>query len=177
MANRNGNDAARSRGERQSGGPDPSGNAGGSAAPGSLGDAGQGPSTTGGLASGYSSHSGNGGTGGDILKQKGSGYSPGADSREGAYENEADPLAREGVTGGAAGQEPSARALDRVPMSGREEEEYASRGAAVTSGQDATGDAGATRGGPRRTAGGDGSNDAPARSGATPARPPSRRGS
>jgi len=157
MANRNGNDAAQSRGDRQSGGSDESRKAGGSPAPGSLGDPGQGPSTTGGLASGYSSHSGNGGTGGDVLKQKGSGFSPGADSREGAYENEADPLAREGVAGGAAGEEPTARALDQVPMSGREEEDYASRGAAVTSGQNATGDAGATRGGPRRLGGGNGS--------------------
>jgi len=156
MANRNGNDAAQSRGDRQSAGSDSSGKAGGSAPPGSLGDAAQGPSTTGGLASGYSSHSGNGGTCGDVLQQKGSGFSPGADSREGAYENEADPLAREGVAGGAAGREPTARALDQVPMSGREEEEYASRGAAVTSGQDATADAGATRGGPRRVSGGDG---------------------
>jgi hypothetical protein len=154
MANRNGNDAAQSRGDRQSDGSGAAVKTGGSAPPGSLGDAGQGPSTTGGLASGYSSHSGNGGTGGDVLKQKGSGFSPGADSREGAYENEADPLAREGVAGGAAGQEPTARTLDQVPMSGREEEEYASRGAAVTSGQDATGDAGATRGGPRRAPGG-----------------------
>jgi hypothetical protein len=154
MANRNGNDAAQSRRDAQSGGSDQSRKPGGPASPGSLGDAGQGPSTTGGLASGYSSHSGNGGTGGDVLKQKGSGFSPGADSREGAYENEADPLAREGVTAGAAGEEPTARALDQVPMSGREEEEYASRGAAVTSGQDATGDAGATRGGPRRVGGG-----------------------
>jgi len=160
MANRNGNDAAPARGERQTG-SDASGNAGGSAKPGSLGDAGQGPSSTGGLASGYSSHSGNGGTAGDVLQQKGSGFSPGADSREGAHANEADPLAREGVAGGAAGQEPTARALDRVPMSGREEEEYASRGGAVTSGQDATGDPGATRAGPRRTPdgkGGGGSN-------------------
>jgi hypothetical protein len=142
MANRNGRDSAPSGDDRQTGGSNSSGNERDTPAAGSLGDAGQGPSTTGGLASGYSSHSGNGGTGGDVLQQKGSGFSPGADSRKGAYENDADPLAREGVAGGAAGMEPSARALDRTPMSGREEEEYASRGAAVTSGQDATGDAG-----------------------------------
>jgi len=123
MANPKGSDKASSRDERRSGGSNSSADAG-TATAGSLGDAGQGPSTTGGLASGYSSRSANGGTGGDVLKQKGSGYSPGTDSREGAYENEADPLAREGVTGGAAGMEPSARALDQVPMSGREEEAY-----------------------------------------------------
>jgi hypothetical protein len=153
MANRDGSDNASSRDNRQSGGSNSSRDGRGAATAGSLGDAGQGPSTTGGLASGYSSRSANGGTGGDVLKQKGSGYSPGADSREGAYENEADPLAREGVAGGAAGVEPSARALDQVPMSGREEEQYATRGAAVTSGQDATGDAGDTSAdGPHRRA-------------------------
>ena len=142
MANRNGKDTTQPREHRQAGDASTAGSQRDPATPGSLGDAGQGPSTTGGLASGYSSHSGNGGTAGDVLGQKGSGFSPGADSRAGAYANEADPLAREGVAGGAAGMEPTAQALDRVPMSGREEEEYASRAAGVTSGQDTTGDAG-----------------------------------
>ena len=103
--------------------------------PGVPDGAAEGPSTTGGLASGYSSRSSNGGTGGDVLKQRGSGFSPGADSRNGAAAQDTDPLAREGVAGGAAGMEPTAHALDTAPDS-----DSATRGAAVTSGQDATGD-------------------------------------
>ena len=38
-----------------------------------------------------------------MLNQRGSGYSPGAESRDGASENESDELAKEGVTAGAAG--------------------------------------------------------------------------
>jgi hypothetical protein len=67
------------------------------------GDAAEGPATRGTLSSGYSSRSSTGGTGGGVLEQRGSGYSPGADSRKGAYQNESDALASEGVTAGAAG--------------------------------------------------------------------------
>ena len=69
-----------------------------------LGDPGEGPSSADGtLASGYSSGSASGGTPGGVLQQRGSGYSPGADSRIGAHPNEGGDLAHEGVTAGAAG--------------------------------------------------------------------------
>ena len=66
-------------------------------------EAGRGPSTDGTLSAGYSSRSSNGGTAGDVLRDRGSGYSPGADSRAGARPSETDELASEGVTAGAAG--------------------------------------------------------------------------
>ena len=101
------------------------------------GDAAEGPATRGTLSSGYSSCSATGGTGGGVLQQRGTGYSPGADSREGAYENEADPLGSEGVTAGAAGI-----AEDRhgkpagEPADAEKNDEYAQRpdGAAAVTG-------------------------------------------
>src|SRR3954447_18996808 len=78
-------------------------NTGGNEPGASTGDAGEGPSTSGTLSSGYSSRSSVGGTGGGVLNQRGSGYSPGAQSRAGAHENDSDELAREGVGAGAAG--------------------------------------------------------------------------
>jgi hypothetical protein len=67
------------------------------------GAAAEGPATRGTLASGYSGRSSVNGTPGDVLKQRGSGSSPGADSRAGGYEVETDPLARDGVAAGASG--------------------------------------------------------------------------
>ena len=68
---------------------------------------GQGPATHGTLASGYSSRSSTGGTGGDVLQQRGSGFSPGDASRIGATPNDGDPLARESDAAGAAGMGPA----------------------------------------------------------------------
>ena len=76
------------------------------------GDPGQGPGTQGTLSSGYSSRSSTGGTGGGVLTQRGSGYSPGAQSRVGASDSESDDLTREGVAAGAAGMGESTPPLD-----------------------------------------------------------------
>jgi hypothetical protein len=72
-----------------------------------MGDAGEGPATSGTLSSGYSSRSSTGGTAGGVLNQRGSGYSPGADSTRGAKDNESGTLAREGVAAGASGMGPA----------------------------------------------------------------------
>ena len=100
-----------------------------------LGDPGEGPSTDGGLASGYSSRSSNGGTGGDVLRSRGSGYSPGDDSRVGAKANETDDLTREGVAAGAAGvgPDPAATSAQRGndPTEGTEDYDASEGGRAV----------------------------------------------
>ena len=101
------------------------------------GDPGEGPATHGTLASGYSSRSSSGGTGGDVLQQRGSGYSPGAASRVGASPNDADPLAREGDAAGAAGMGPDDSTPARPERRGRVEdtEDYdASDGARAVGG-------------------------------------------
>jgi hypothetical protein len=99
------------------------------------GDPAQGPSTHGTLASGYSSRSSTGGTGGDVLQQRGSGYSPGDASRLGATPNDNDPLVRAGVAAGAAGMGPDD--ATHAPSSGRDgdTEDYdASEGARAVGG-------------------------------------------
>lgn len=79
-----------------------------------LGDPGEGPSSADGtLASGYSSGSASGGTPGGVLQPRGSGYSPGADSRIGAHPNEGGDLPRAGVAAGAAGVADEDRAAKR----------------------------------------------------------------
>lgn len=85
----------------------------------SMAGARQGPTEQGTLSSGYSSQSSANGTPGDVMRQEGLDM-PGG--RRGAAENESDPLAREGVTAGAAGEdaerakvESRERATGRVP--------------------------------------------------------------
>jgi hypothetical protein len=101
----------------------------------SAGDPAQGPAAQGTLSSGYSSRSSTGGTGGGALKPRGSGYSPGDDSRLGATPNEADPLAAEGVAAGAAGfRTDTAYGRLKPGASGAEEEEMGTDGGAAVTG-------------------------------------------
>lgn len=100
-------------------------NAGGNDPRASIGDAGQGPSTSGTLSSGYSSRSSAGGTGGGVLNQRGSGYSPGEQSRTGTGDNESDELARDGVAAGASGMGADVKRAGRDHGSSNEDEESA----------------------------------------------------
>jgi len=108
-----------------------------------IGDAGQGPATT--LSSGYSGHSSTGGTAGDVLKSRGSGYAPGAESRVGATPDETDPLAREGIAAGTAGMgddppadAPTARGLRRAAAGADTEDYDASEGGRAVGGVSGT---------------------------------------
>jgi len=101
----------------------------------SPGDAAQGPAAHGTLSSGYSSRSSSGGTAGGVLDQRGSGYSPGDDSRVGATPSEDDKLAAEGVAAGAAGfRSDAAYGRLKPGASGAEEEEVGTDGGAAVTG-------------------------------------------
>jgi hypothetical protein len=102
---------------------------------GGQGEAAQGASTRGTLSSGHSSHSATGGTGGDVLQQRGSGYSAGNDSRVGARPGESGELVAEGVAPGAAGFRSGTATGGLKPgASGAEEEEMGTDGGAAVIG-------------------------------------------
>ncbi|HEY1327626.1 MAG TPA: hypothetical protein VGI14_11855 [Casimicrobiaceae bacterium] len=100
-----------------------------------IGDAAEGPATSGTSSTGHSSQSSAGGTGGDVLQQRGSGYAPGAESRVGSHPHEAGTFAAEGVAAGAAGfRRETAFGRLKPGASGAEEEEQGTDGGAAVTG-------------------------------------------